>query len=68
MIIDERNWHLHADAEGYFDWSVAAPIPAEVSLQVYKRYDGRFEAFRQKVAFSEIDGKTIVLKRVLPKN
>ncbi len=33
-----NNEHMHADAQGFFHWSLEAPLPKQVSVKVYKRF------------------------------
>jgi hypothetical protein len=58
-----NQWHCHTDSQGYFDWSVEAPVPQQVTLQVYKKYNSRFETLNTKVPFSQLESQPIILPR-----
>ena len=56
-------WHCHTDSRGFFHWSVAAPLPEQVEIKVYKRYSGQYEALRTTLPFSRIERRPIILPR-----
>jgi hypothetical protein len=58
-----NQWHCHTDSRGYFDWSVEAPLPEQVTLQVYKAYNNRFETLKTTVPFSQLESQPIILPR-----
>ena len=55
-------WHCHTDEQGRFDWSVTAPVPAELGVKVYKRYSSQYAPLQQTMALSEIEQRPIVLE------
>jgi len=57
-----NHWHTHTDLRGYYHWSVEAPVPDQVTLQVYKRYSGRYETLKTTVALSQLEHRPITLK------
>ncbi len=59
VVLDR--WHIHADADGFFHWAIDAPLPKEVTVKVYKRYDGNYGTFQQKLSPSQIAKRPIVL-------
>jgi hypothetical protein len=56
-------WHIHTDTDGYFHWSVGAPLPEQVQIRVYKRYSGQYETLKTAVPFSQIERHPIILRR-----
>ena len=58
-----NQWHCHTDSRGYFHWSVEAPVPQQVTLQVYKKYNNRFETLKTTVPFSQLESQPIILPR-----
>ena len=63
VCVELNQWHCHTDPRGYFHWSVEAPMPQQVTLQVYKKYNSRFETLKTTVPFSRIERKPIILRR-----
>jgi len=57
-----NHWHCHTDPQGYYHWSVEAPVPAQVTLRVYKRYNGDYETLKTTVALSQLESQPITLK------
>jgi protocatechuate 3,4-dioxygenase beta subunit len=57
-----NHWHCHTDPQGYYHWSVVAPVPAQVTLRVYKRYNGDYETLKTTVALSQLESQPITLK------
>jgi len=65
-----NRWHVHSDRDGYFHWSVEAPVPDEVEMRVYKRYHP-YKKFNGAVPFppssliplSQIEKEPSVLKK-----
>ena len=58
-----NQWHCHTDPRGFFHWSVEAPLPKELTLQVYKKYSGQYETLETTVPFSQIERQPIILQR-----
>jgi len=56
-------WHVYSNRDGSFDWSVEAPIPRQVALKVYRRYDARYERYEGTLELSRIEKQPIVLKK-----
>jgi hypothetical protein len=56
-----NQWHCHTDPQGYFHWSVEAPLPEQVTLQVYKKYNSRFETLNTTAPFSQLESRPIIL-------
>ena len=57
-----NQWHCHTDPQGYFNWSVEAPMPQQVTLQVYKKYNSQYETLETTVALSQLERQPITLK------
>ena len=57
-----NQWHCHTDPQGYFNWSVEAPVPQQVTLQVYKKYNSQYETLETTVALSQLESQPITLK------
>ena len=57
-----NQWHCHTDPQGYFNWSVEAPVPQQVTLQVYKKYLSQYETLETTVALSQLESQPITLK------
>ena len=57
-----NQWHCHTDPQGYFNWSVEAPVPQQVTLQVYKKYNSQYETLETTVALSQLESRPITLK------
>ena len=55
--------HLHADHDGRFSWAVEAPVPADVAVRVYKRYNNGYNAFEGKLSLAQLEASPIVLQR-----
>jgi len=60
VVLDQ--WHCHTDPQGYFHWSVKAPVPQEVTLQVYKKYSHQYGELETTVALSQLESEPITLK------
>jgi hypothetical protein len=58
-----NRWHVHTDRAGFFHWSVAAPLPEQVQIRVYKRYSSRYETLKTTLPFSQIERRPIILRR-----
>jgi hypothetical protein len=56
-------WHTHTDPDGFFHWSVEAPLPEQMVVKVYKRYSSQYETLKTTVAFSQIEREPIILAR-----
>ena len=65
-----NHWHMHTDANGFFHWSVEAPLPQQVSIRVNKRYSAqivrsaasKYETVERTVSFSQLESQPIILK------
>jgi hypothetical protein len=57
-----NQWHCHTDPQGYFNWSVEDPVPQQVTLQVYKKYNSQYETLETTVALSQLENQPINLK------
>ena len=57
-----NQWHCHTDPQGYFNWSVEAPVPQQVTLQVYKKYLSQYETLETTIALSQLASEPIMLK------
>jgi len=55
-------WHTHTDGDGFYHWSVDAPLPQQVTVKVYKRYSGEYEAFMGTIPFSQLEREPITLQ------
>ena len=60
VVLDQ--WHCHTDPQGYFHWSVKAPVPQEVAIQVYKSYSHQYETLKTTIALSQLASEPIMLK------
>ena len=58
-----NRWHTHTDVNGFFHWSVEAPLPEQVEIIVYKRYSDQYETLETTVPFSQIEREPIILPR-----
>ena len=66
-----NNWHMHADAQGVFHFSVEEPLPKQVSIRANKRYSAqipgssatKYETFEKTAPFSQIERQPIILRR-----
>ena len=58
-----NKWHVHTDRAGFFHWSVEAPVPQQVTLQVNKKYSEQYETLKTTVPFSQLERQPIILKR-----
>tara|TARA_B100000809_G_scaffold97683_2_gene96238 strand:- start:3149 stop:4915 length:1767 start_codon:yes stop_codon:yes gene_type:complete len=64
-----NNWHTHTDADGYFHWSVEAPLPEQVTTRVDKRYSAeipgstamKYGTEKSTVPLSQIEQQPFVL-------
>jgi hypothetical protein len=57
-----NKWHVHADEEGNFSWSVEAPFPEEVQIAASKRYH-LFKKFTATLPLSQLGQDPIILQR-----
>ena len=57
-----NHWHCHTDPQGYYHWSAEAPVSAQVTLRVFKRYSGDYETLKTTVALSQLESQPITLK------
>jgi len=68
VVLD--NWHSHTDPDGFFHWSVEAPLPEKVTYRVNKRYSAgipgstamKYGTVAGTVPLSEIEQQPIVLQ------
>ena len=60
VVLDQ--WHCHTDPQGYFHWSVKAPVPQEVTLQVYKKYSHQYGELETTVSLSQLESEPITLQ------
>lgn len=72
VVLDK--WHIHADADGFFHWAIEAPVPDEVMVRVYKRYNDDYEKFyekfkekfhekfKKKLSLAHIEKRPIILR------
>jgi len=58
-----NRWHTHTDTDGYFHWSVEAPVPQQVEIRVYKRYSDQYKTLETMLPFSQIERQSIILHR-----
>ena len=58
-----NKWHVYTDTEGFFDWSVGAPLPEQVEIKVFKRYSGQYETLETTLPFSQLESRPIILPR-----
>ena len=58
-----NHWHCHTDPQGYYHWSAEAPVAAQVTLRVYKRYSNQYETLKTTVALSQLESQPITLKK-----
>ena len=58
-----NRWHTHTDLQGFFHWSVQAPLPDNVSVRVDKRYSDQYKTLETTVPFSQLERQPIVLLR-----
>ena len=58
-----NNWHVHADPKGFFHWSVKAPLPKQVEVQVYRRYYGHYGSLKKTLSIRQIESRPITLGR-----
>ena len=58
-----NQWHCHTDPQGTFHWSVEAPIPQQVVLQVYKKYDTQFTTLKTTVTLAQLVSQPMILNR-----
>ena len=55
-----NHWHMHTDANGFFHWSVAAPLLRQVkvnkrySAQIVRSAASQYETVERKVSFSQL--------------
>ncbi|MCH2400906.1 MAG: hypothetical protein MK364_17450, partial [Pirellulales bacterium] len=47
-----NQWHCHTDPPGYFQWPVESPVPRQVMLQVYKKYNSQYERMETTIALT----------------
>ena len=57
-----NKWHVHANEEGNFSWSLEAPFPKEVQVSAEKRYYP-FKKFSANLPLSQLGKEPIVLQR-----
>ena len=60
VVLD--HWHCHTDRNGYFHWSARAPLPEQVTVRVFKRYNDTYKTFQQQVPFSALERRPIMLQ------
>ena len=58
-----NQWHCHTDSQGYFQWSVESPVPRQVDLQVYKKYNSQYETLETTIALTQLERQPITLKK-----
>jgi protocatechuate 3,4-dioxygenase beta subunit len=56
-----NGWHIHTDRDGFFHWSVEDPLPAQVEVNVYRRYAGHYGTFKKTLSLSSIERQPIIL-------
>jgi hypothetical protein len=61
VVLDR--WHIHADSDGFFHWAVDAPLPSEVTVKAFKRYNGDYAVFEKKLSLAQIEQQPVVLHR-----
>ena len=49
-----NQWHCHTDPPGYFQWPVESPVPRQVMLQVYKKYNSQYERMETTIALTSL--------------
>lgn len=54
--------HVHADPNGFFCLAMDAPVPNEVTVKAYKRYDSKYATFEEKLPLLRIEKQPIVLR------
>ena len=59
VVLDQ--WHCHTDPQGYFHWSVQAPLPERVKLGVHKVYSNQYGTVDASVALSQLENQPITL-------
>ena len=66
-----NRWHVHSDRVGFFHWSIEAPLPEQVEIKIFKRYDAdwsdpnskaEYETLETTVDLSELESQPITLK------
>jgi len=63
VVLD--HWHCHTDHSGYYHWSAKAPLPEQVTVSAYKRYNDKYVKFQQRIPLSELERRPIVLKTLV---
>ena len=58
-----NNWHVHADAKGFFHWSVEAPVPKQVEVHAYHLYYGHHGRLKKTLSIRQIESRPITLGR-----
>ena len=60
VVLDRQ--HCHTNRNGYFHLSVAASVPKQVALRIFKRYTGGYKMLETTVALSQLERQPITLK------
>ena len=68
VVLD--NWHSHTDPDGFFHWSVEAPLPEKVTYRINKRYSAgipgstamKYGTLADTVLLSTIENQPFVLR------
>ena len=58
-----NRWHTHTDSNGFFYWSVQAPLPEHVEVKVYRRYSSQYETLETTATLSHLESQVITLNR-----
>ena len=58
-----NRWHVHTDLDGFFHWSVEAPVPERIAVKVSKRYVATYKPYQANVALSRLVSQPIVLEK-----
>ena len=58
-----NRWHVHTDRDGFFHWSVEAPVPERIAVKVSKRYVATYKPYQANVALSRLVRQPIVLEK-----
>ncbi|MEE3368798.1 MAG: exo-alpha-sialidase [Planctomycetota bacterium] len=58
-----NRWHCHTDPQGYFQWSVASPVPRQVQLQVYQKYNSQYETLQTTIAVARLESRPLTLQK-----
>ena len=59
-----NKWHVYSDSKGFFSWSVQAPVPDEVELNVHRLYSRKYKPLEKTILLSQIEKRPVILQRV----